>query len=178
MIQKFRKMPVVIEAAELTYDIQTRDEIAKWCGGITDEHHSGVSIPTLEGTMYGQVGDYIIKGVNGEFYPCKPDIFAKTYEPVTEPSATEKGAVEYELAKSKEREMTPEQRQRAISAAIQDRPHSPSTDRERVEKIIDLTVKKFIIHSVKEGGRPTWASKAWAEVKTELIASLTSPTQK
>ena len=41
-------------------------------------------IPTLEGDMYASLGDYIIKGVNGEFYPCKPSIFAKTYEEVTE----------------------------------------------------------------------------------------------
>lgn len=43
-----------------------------------------VKIPTLEGTMEASIGDYIIKGVNGEFYPCKPDIFNKTYEKVTE----------------------------------------------------------------------------------------------
>jgi hypothetical protein len=41
-------------------------------------------IPTLEGDMIARPGDYIIKGVNGEFYPCKPDIFAKTYEEVSE----------------------------------------------------------------------------------------------
>lgn len=41
-------------------------------------------IETLEGTMKASVGDYIIKGVNGEFYPCKPDIFEKTYEEVAE----------------------------------------------------------------------------------------------
>ena len=39
-------------------------------------------IGTLEGTMTAQLGDYIIRGVNGEFYPCKPDIFEKTYEEV------------------------------------------------------------------------------------------------
>ena len=40
-----------------------------------------LKIDTLEGTMTASVGDYVIKGVNGEFYPCKPDIFEKTYEP-------------------------------------------------------------------------------------------------
>lgn len=44
----------------------------------------GVYIPTLEGNMKANIGDYIIKGINGEFYPCKPDIFDKTYEKVTE----------------------------------------------------------------------------------------------
>lgn len=82
MVQKFRKKPVVIEAQLLEYTIENRNQIAEWCKGIVDEHHSGISIPTLEGIMYAQVGDYIIKGVNGEFYPCKPDIFEKTYDPV------------------------------------------------------------------------------------------------
>ena len=44
------------------------------------EKQGGILIPTLEGEMFASFGDYIIKGVNGEFYPCKPDIFAKTYD--------------------------------------------------------------------------------------------------
>ena len=44
----------------------------------------GLTIDTLEGRMKADIGDYIIKGVNGEFYPCKPNIFAKTYEEVIE----------------------------------------------------------------------------------------------
>ena len=44
----------------------------------------GLTIDTLKGKMKADIGDYIIKGINGEFYPCKPDIFAKTYEEVTE----------------------------------------------------------------------------------------------
>lgn len=58
---KFRKKPIIIEA------YQTDKEIF---------------IETLEGVMKADVGDWIITGVNGEKYPCKPDIFAKTYEPV------------------------------------------------------------------------------------------------
>ena len=49
-----------------------------------DDVKGGFYIPTLEGDMKASIGDYIIKGVNGEFYPCKPDIFDKTYEEVTE----------------------------------------------------------------------------------------------
>ncbi len=45
---------------------------------------SAACIHTLEGKMYARPGDYIIKGVNGELYPCKPDVFAKTYERVEE----------------------------------------------------------------------------------------------
>lgn len=60
---KFRKRPVVIEA------YQTDKEL---------------DIQTLGGTMHANVGDWIITGVNGEQYPCKPDIFDKTYEPINE----------------------------------------------------------------------------------------------
>jgi len=79
---QYRKKPVVIEAKQLDFTIKSRDEIASWCGGRTQEHLSGITIPTLEGDHYAQVGDFIIKGVKGEFYPCKPEIFEMTYEPV------------------------------------------------------------------------------------------------
>ena len=70
----------MIEAREfdpgLDYDYAC--EVAAWCGGeVTDE---GVEIPTLEGTMTGRPGDWIIKGVRDEFYPCRADIFLETYE--------------------------------------------------------------------------------------------------
>ena len=63
-------------------------EIHEFLGGdtmrINYEDNPYIKIETLEGTMKASVGDYIIKGVNGEFYPCKPDIFEKTYEEVAE----------------------------------------------------------------------------------------------
>lgn len=65
-------------------------EIQEFLGGDTivisyeDADNPYMYIETLEGTMKASVGDYIIKGVNGEFYPCKPDIFEKTYEEVAE----------------------------------------------------------------------------------------------
>jgi hypothetical protein len=80
---KYRKKPVIIEA------IQWRgDNFVEIDNFITLPHEtypsqSKIIIPTLEGTMEASYGDYIIKGVNGEFYPCKPDIFEKTYEVVT-----------------------------------------------------------------------------------------------
>lgn len=78
---RFRKKPVVIEAVQWTGE--NRDEIlgfAKGCDrpAVFDEH--GLTIPTLEGTHFANVGDWIIKGVHGELYPCKPDIFSETYE--------------------------------------------------------------------------------------------------
>lgn len=78
----FRKKPVVIEAVQLR-----RGEIPDFiCGEISagrmrHTEQDTVLIATLEGIMEAAPGDWIIKGVNGEFYPCKPDIFAKTYEP-------------------------------------------------------------------------------------------------
>lgn len=82
---KFRKKPVVIEAVQLTHE--SFSEVKEWCGGKTwscppMRAVTGISISTLEGDMGAHFGDWIIKGVNGEFYPCKPDIFEKTYEPV------------------------------------------------------------------------------------------------
>jgi hypothetical protein len=53
-----------------------------------DQKGEYINIETLEGTMRADIGDYIIKGVNGEFYPCKPDIFEKTYEAVTDNAST------------------------------------------------------------------------------------------
>lgn len=70
---KYRKKPVVIEAF------------------VTDEP---MDIETLEGTMHASPGDYIITGVNGEQYPCKPDIFEKTYEPAdAAPSPVDRDAL-------------------------------------------------------------------------------------
>lgn len=83
---KFRKKPVVIEARRLAGDEWA--DIAKWCGGdivtsrdCTDEYYSTLRIKTLEGEMFASEGDWIIRGVKDEFYPCKPDIFEATYEP-------------------------------------------------------------------------------------------------
>ena len=100
---KYRKKPVVIEAiqfvelsrtqgkfaerveyndkaildfVQLPMRVKTTPDVGNPLGKVF------IEIPTLEGAMQAQVGDYIIKGVNGEFYPCKPDIFAKTYEKV------------------------------------------------------------------------------------------------
>ena len=82
---KFRKKPVVIEAMKFTG--KNADEIRAWIGGKFDHGDTitnVITIHTLEGDMVAQRGDWIIKGVSGEFYPCKPDIFAKTYEPVND----------------------------------------------------------------------------------------------
>lgn len=91
---KYRKKPVVIEAIQIKVD--NFDAVCDFMGGTpipkhnpkfgvdehgnTNEPYLGVYIETLEGRMLANYGDYIIKGVNGEFYPCKPDIFEKTYD--------------------------------------------------------------------------------------------------
>ena len=98
---KYRKKPVVIDAVRWT-GTNAEEVIAFIADGhenfdhlprdSNDPHiHQGIGhcpsegtldIPTLEGTMTARAGDWIIKGVKGEFYPCKPDIFAATYDAV------------------------------------------------------------------------------------------------
>jgi len=79
---KFRKKPVVIEAVQW-FPFQDWDVMAHHMGGrIIVEPDNRLLIQTLEGDMRADDGDWIIKGIQGEFYPCKPDIFEATYEPV------------------------------------------------------------------------------------------------
>ena len=86
---KFRKKPVVIEAWQFTggwesaRPIVAMDQGISWCQmpANGDGDPGEIEIETLEGRMTAQPGDWIIKGIKGEFYPCKPDIFAATYDP-------------------------------------------------------------------------------------------------
>lgn len=83
MALHYRKKPYVIEAMQLNF--HNRDKIIEFGeGNITltwrDGYLEGAYVNTLEGVIYATYGDYIIKGVDGEFYPCKPSIFEKTYE--------------------------------------------------------------------------------------------------
>lgn len=88
----YRKLPVVIEAILWDGKIDTRNAIKDWIGDdkgeifVTDGEYNYPGIKTLEGVMRIRPGDYIIKGVQGEFYPCKPGIFHETYEPVSPPT--------------------------------------------------------------------------------------------
>ena len=87
---KFRKKPVVVEAVQVPteqFNISGWDDVIKFLQLGRGSWQSGndsmsVDIFTLEGKMRADAGDWIIKGVKGEFYPCKPDIFAETYEKV------------------------------------------------------------------------------------------------
>ena len=83
-MSKYRKKPIVIEAVEITDEWFDGDHPNPLhpIGLVMDQGERVVLIQTLEGEMKGQVGDFIITGVKGEVYPCKPDIFAATYEPV------------------------------------------------------------------------------------------------
>lgn len=96
---KFMKKPRIIEAIQ--YDGTNDQEIERWSGGKvyaspvleptpTNPRGNYLQIKTLEGMMTAIYADWIIKGIKGEFYPCKPDIFAETYEPVNpQPKGTE-----------------------------------------------------------------------------------------
>lgn len=95
---KYKKKPVIIDAIQVS--ASNFDRICDFMGctpeqylnpmfdidefGDSRDPYLGVYVETLEGKMLANIGDMIIKGVNGEFYPCKPDIFAKTYEKVEE----------------------------------------------------------------------------------------------
>lgn len=103
-MSKFRKKPVEIEARQMPLNKSgitpaqmqgVNHDIYDWIvesmkeqGDEVDEDldygSNYIDIPTLEGTMTGRPGDWIIRGVQGEFYPCKPDIFEATYELVSD----------------------------------------------------------------------------------------------
>jgi len=89
---KYRKKPVVIDAVQWMGDKKSWDGIIamgldKWKPGPMGSN--SFYIVTLEGDMVASCGDFIIKGVNGEFYPCKPEIFDKTYDAIEAAQAGE-----------------------------------------------------------------------------------------
>jgi hypothetical protein len=84
LVRKFRKKPVTIEAMQLT-DAKSVLDIEEWIDSKAVGFNTNpptIWIDTLEGRMTANAGDWIIKGVDGEFYPCKDSIFIKTYQEV------------------------------------------------------------------------------------------------
>jgi len=84
---KYRKKPVIIDAIQWKGGRDNVDEIKQFAGKTFFCWHiytNSISIETLEGMINASKDDWIIKGIKGEFYPCKPDIFEATYEPVEE----------------------------------------------------------------------------------------------
>jgi hypothetical protein len=84
---KYRKKPVVIEAVQYDgnfrcLDIFSISEVSHFIVSKDVNNKQCIKIPTLEGEMIASIGDYIIRGVQGEFYPCKPNIFELTYEKI------------------------------------------------------------------------------------------------
>lgn len=84
MVKRYVKKPIVVEAIQ--FNGRNSADIHEFCGDKVREPvgKDYLEIITLEGVMKAQPGDYIIKGVKGEFYPCKPDVFMKTYEEIKE----------------------------------------------------------------------------------------------
>lgn len=89
-VKKYRKKPVKVEV--WLFNRENLETVESWVRKYSDKmtlfsQYGGekiwIEIKTLEGVMKASEGDYIIKGINGELYPCKPDIFIKTYEEVT-----------------------------------------------------------------------------------------------
>jgi hypothetical protein len=84
---RFRKRPIVIEAWQ--WQGQPIDNWPPWVtwGASVDEANTRrLTINSLEGRLSADLGDWIIQGIRGELYPCKPDIFTETYEPVAQDS--------------------------------------------------------------------------------------------
>ena len=94
---KYKKKPVIVEAIQWDGSYESTRQVCEFMGRTVANNemtqrkfeeyvyscvNNGMYIHTLEGQMKASIGDYIIKGVNGEIYPCKPDIFKKTYEKV------------------------------------------------------------------------------------------------
>ena len=83
---KYRKKAVEVEARQV--NAANIKQVADWCNGFVksreDNFRPSIQIMTLEGVVTAQLDDWVIKGVVGEFYPCRDDIFQKTYEPVNE----------------------------------------------------------------------------------------------
>jgi hypothetical protein len=78
---KYRKKPIVIEAVQWNgFNFDECAALGEGVFGPYGQEKAYLEIQTLEGRMRASQGDWIIKGVNGEVYPCKPDIFSKTYE--------------------------------------------------------------------------------------------------
>jgi len=93
-VKKYRKKPIVVEAMQIskntlcslfTFIGESKNYPACKVGGM-DPNDGKFKLITLEGVLTVEPGDWIIKGINGEFYPCKPDIFKKTYEAIEEDS--------------------------------------------------------------------------------------------
>ena len=85
--ERFRKKPVVIEAMCWDGSEESQRAIVNWSNGKVSgwfDDRYFLNVGTLEGDMRADVGDWIIKGIKGEFYPCKPDIFETIYEPAVE----------------------------------------------------------------------------------------------
>ncbi len=84
-MHQYRKKPIVIEAIQLEY--HNIDEVVEFIGKTvmdSNAHNCTIAIDTLEGLMQARENDYIIKGISGEFYPCKPEIFEDSYEKIEE----------------------------------------------------------------------------------------------
>ena len=82
MYKKYRKKPVIIKV--LQQNGENLSEIDKFTQGKVKKHESVLIVPTNYGETYASLNDYIIKEANGNLHPCKPDVFANTYEEVTE----------------------------------------------------------------------------------------------
>lgn len=164
-LQQFRKKPIVIDAVQLVKvnwnsitDFLGKEEWRKgawWANPRTNE----VGIVTLEGTMVATENDWIIKGVKGEFYPCKPDIFEATYEPVASAQP-----VEADSAPAPQQVQEPEEWMRQFEIVL--RSHKFNRDEFPVPAVLPRFICQQIMQLLKE--HAPLSQKA--EPPTDLIA--------
>jgi len=92
VMRTYVKRPVEVQAVEWNGDNDVYDFLEEWSNGnVRRDTRNLLLIQTFEGVMQAQIGDYIIRGIAGEFYPCKPDIFEQTYQVVETGNAEAKG---------------------------------------------------------------------------------------
>jgi hypothetical protein len=146
---KFRKKPVVINAYQLDLDKQRPGtawwtDVAQWADTLGANYDNwvfcskdGIEINTLEGVMKARPGDWIICGVEGEFYPCKAEIFEATYEAVSEESNLQRArlALQAEMKRIEDRDMV--DLVPYLRSALADRDRDIATLEEAVAKLDD-----------------------------------------
>lgn len=156
-MKQFRKKPVVVEATQLIdNNFRSLDDIPlsvvkDWTTG-KDEEGFFVGIPTLEGLMKARNNDWIIKGVQGEYYPCKPDIFEATYEPVQENTIKQEPIKIPELV--------------TITKYV-DNGHKPGIQFEPIFIVLDKEVAPESILEVRKNGDTLLVDSSWPVVEVE-----------
>jgi hypothetical protein len=160
---RFRKRPVEIEARQLlgSDDGQPAREIAAWCGGWLGstfrEPKAMLVIPTLEGDMVARPGDWVVRGVKGEFYPVRADIFAETYVPAAAVPAGPAPATDRAALRQQIIEALHDARRNGLGGM---------TEAEAVEHMADAALSRLLATT----DRAVLSTKLWAVAEHHIVA--------